>query len=185
MTIETMTIGSKPEPKSTARTFVVRDARPEERAAVRELTLRAYAEFETIMDANSWAELDGAVRSALDADVPSECIVAAEGTTLIGTVTLYPPHIDAYGDGTRVVGYPEVRLVAVAPDARGRGVARALMEECIRRARASGATALGLHTSRSLGAAMALYASMGFERTPDTDFQPPGTELVEGYRLRL
>ena len=180
-----MTIGSKPQPRASARSFVVRDVRAEERDAVRELTIRAYAEFDTIMDPTSWAELDGAVRSALDADVPCECIVAVDGTTLIGTVTLYPPHVDAYGDTTRVVDCPEVRLVAVAPSARGRGVARALMEECIRRARASGATALGLHTSRSLRAAMALYASMGFERAPDADFQPPGTELVEGYRLRL
>lgn len=180
-----MTIGNTPEPNSTVRSFVVRDARPEERAAVGDLTLRAYSEFATIMDPTSWAELDEAVRSALDADVPSECIVADEGGILIGTVTLYPPHVDAYGDTTRAVGYPEARLVAVAPDARGRGVARALMEECIRRARASGATALGLHTSRSLRAAMALYASMGFERAPDADFQPPGAELVEGYRLRL
>ena len=180
-----MTISGRPDAASTARTFVVRDARPEERAAVRELMLRAYAEYETIMDPTSWAELDHAVRSALDANVPSECIVAVDGATPIGTATLYPAHVDAYGDATRVEDCPEVRLVAVAPEARGRGVARALMEECIRRARASGATALGLHTSRSLRAAMALYARMGFERWPESDFQPPGTELIEGYRLRL
>ena len=180
-----MTIASSPDAASTARTFVIRDARSEERAAVRELTLRAYAEYATIMDPVSWAELDHAIRSAFDADVPSECIVAADEATLIGTATLYPPHVDAYGDTTRVEDCPEVRLVAVAPEARGRGVARALMEECIRRARESGATALGLHTSRSLRAAMALYARMGFERWPVSDFQPPWTELVEGYRLRL
>ena len=180
-----MTAGSTPDARSTARTFTVREARPDERAAVRELTLGAYAEFATIMDPTSWAELDHAIRSALDAAVPSECIVAVDGATLIGTVTLYPPHVDAYGDTTRVEDCPEVRLVAVAPEERGRGVARALMEECIRRARASGATALGLHTSRSLRAAMALYAQMGFERWPESDFQPPGAELVEGYRLRL
>jgi GNAT superfamily N-acetyltransferase len=180
-----MTIGSRPDATSSTRAFVVRDVRPEERAAVRELTLGAYAEFATIMDPTSWAELENAIRSALDADVPSERIVAVDGATLIGSVTLYPAHIDAYGDGTRVEDCPEVRLVAVAPEARGRGVARALMDECIRRARASGATALGLHTSRSLRAAMALYARMGFERWPESDFQPPGAELVEGYRLRL
>jgi GNAT superfamily N-acetyltransferase len=180
-----MSIADRTGATPTARTVLVRDARPEEHPAVRELTLRAYAEYAAIMDPVSWAELDGAVRSALDARVSSECIVAEHQGALIGTVTLYPPHVDAYGDGTRVVSYPEVRLVAVAPDARGRGVARALMDECVRRARASGATALGLHTSRSLRAAMALYASMGFERAPETDFQPPGTELVEGYRLRL
>ncbi|HEY6829431.1 MAG TPA: GNAT family N-acetyltransferase, partial [Gemmatimonadaceae bacterium] len=76
-------------------------------------------------------------------------------------------------------------LVAVAPEARGRGIARALVEECIRRARVQGAKEVGLHTSRSMRAAMAMYADLGFVRAPERDFQPPGAELVEGYRLRL
>jgi ribosomal protein S18 acetylase RimI-like enzyme len=78
-----------------------------------------------------------------------------------------------------------VRLVAVTPDLRGRGIARALVDECIRRARASGATALGLHSSRSMRAAVRLYERIGFVRDPERDFQPPGAELVEGYLLRL
>ena len=168
-----------------SRTFIVRDARPDEQAAVRGLTLRAYAEFASVMDPTSWAGLEGAVRAALASDAPADRIVAEDRGTLIGSVMLYRPHADAYGDLTRAVDCPEVRLVAVAPEARGRGVARALVDECIRRARAWGAAALGLHTSRSMRAAMALYARMGFERTPATDFQPPGAELVEGYRLML
>ena len=180
-----MSTPSHPDATSSNRTFIVRGARADERSAVRELTLRAYAEFASIMDPVSWAELDGAVRGALASQAPSQCIVAADHERLIGSVMLYPAHADAYGDLARAVDSPEVRLVAVAPDARGRGVARALMEECIRRARASGAAMLSLHTSRSMRTAMALYARMGFERDPRTDFQPPGAELVEGYRLRL
>ena len=180
-----MATSSDRETHSPSRTFDLRDARPDERAAVRELTLRAYAEFASLMDPTSWAELDGAVRGALASNARADCIVAEEHGKLVGSVMLYPPNADAYGDLARAVDCPEVRLVAVAPEARGRGIARALMEECIRRARSWGATALGLHTSKSMRAAMTLYARMGFERTPETDFQPPGAELVEGYRLRL
>ena len=61
----------------------------------------------------------------------------------------------------------------------------ALVDECVRRARATGASVLGLHTSRSMRAAMRLYERMGFVRDPEHDFQPPGAELVEGYLLRL
>jgi ribosomal protein S18 acetylase RimI-like enzyme len=64
-------------------------------------------------------------------------------------------------------------------------VARALVLECVRRARAAGETTLGLHTSQSMHAARRLYERLGFVRDPDHDFQPPGGELVEGYRLRL
>lgn len=164
---------------------MIRDARPDERAAVRDLTLRAYAEYASIMDPTSWAGLDGAVRAALASSAPVDCLVADDHGVLIGSVMLYRPNVDAYGDLSRAGDYPEVRLVAVAPEARGRGVARALMDACIRRAREWGATALGLHTSRSMRGATALYARMGFERTPATDFHPPGAELVEGYRLTL
>jgi hypothetical protein len=34
-------------------------------------------------------------------------------------------------------------------------------------------------------AAKQLYERMGFVRDRDSDFQPPGAELVEGYRLSL
>jgi hypothetical protein len=44
---------------------------------------------------------------------------------------------------------------------------------------------LGLHTSRSMGAAIRLYQHMGFVRDPAHDFQPPGAELIEGYVLNL
>jgi ribosomal protein S18 acetylase RimI-like enzyme len=44
---------------------------------------------------------------------------------------------------------------------------------------------LGLHTSRSMRAAVRLYERMGFVRDPEHDFHPPGAELVEGYLLRL
>jgi ribosomal protein S18 acetylase RimI-like enzyme len=60
-----------------------------------------------------------------------------------------------------------------------------LVEECIRRARSQGANEVGLHTSGSMRAAMAMYARLGFVRASERDFQPPGAELVEGYRLRL
>ena len=80
---------------------------------------------------------------------------------------------------------PELRLLAVSQDARGKGVGSALVKECVRRARLMGATELGLHTSRSMRAAMRLYLSMGFERAPERDFLPPGGEVVEGYRKLL
>jgi ribosomal protein S18 acetylase RimI-like enzyme len=59
------------------------------------------------------------------------------------------------------------------------------VDECVRRARASGASELGLHTSESLRAAIRMYERMGFERAPEFDFQPEGAELITAYRLDL
>jgi len=163
----------------------IRDAREDERGAIRDLTLHAYAEFATIMTPSAWAVLNGAVQSALASDERMDRIVAERGGQLVGSVVLYPPATDAYGGLTSRVRWPEVRLLAVAPEARGLGVARALMDECVRRARAMGAAELGLHTSASMRAAMRMYERMGFVRAPEFDFQPPGAELVEAYRLDL
>lgn len=165
--------------------LTVREARPDELQAVYELTRRAYAEYATTMDPTSWEALSGAIDAGLASDQEMDRIVALEGDTIVGSALLLAPTEDAYkGFGVRVTA-PEVRLVAVEPSARGRGIARALMDECLRRARAAGATEIGLHTSRSMQAAIRMYEGMGFERAPENDFQPPGTELVVGYRLIL
>jgi GNAT superfamily N-acetyltransferase len=163
----------------------VRDARDDERDLVRDLTLRAYAEYATAMQPTAWRGLEAAVRAALDSDEGAERIVAERGGTLVGSVFLFPPAADAYGGLAARASWPELRLLAVAPEARGAGVGRALVEECVRRARRAGATELGLHTSRSMRPAIRIYERMGFVRAPDRDFQPDGAELVEAYRLPL
>lgn len=165
--------------------LVIRDAREEDRDAVRALTLAAYAEYARVMEPGAWAGLDGAVRAALESYAATARIVAEHGGKVVGSVMLFPPQVQAYGELAGAARAPELRLLAVDPDARGLGVGRALVDECIRRARRMGAAELGLHTSRSMAVAMGLYRRMGFVRAPETDFQPEGAELVEGYRLPL
>ena len=164
---------------------VVRDARDDERTTVRELTLRAYAEYAAVMAPTAWAGLERAVRAALDSEEAAELIVAEHRGELVGSVMLFPPASDAYGGMAGRASWPELRLLAVAPEARGLGVGRALVDECVRRARRTGASELGLHTSASMRVAMRLYERMGFVRAPEYDFQPEGAERVEGYRLPL
>ena len=165
--------------------LIIRDARPNERDAIADLTLRAYAEYATIMDPLAWDGLEGAIKVALTSSERIERIIAEDDGEILGSVLLFPPAIPAYEFSEERAAAPELRLLAVAPEARGKGVGEALVNECIRRARAIGAHELGLHTSRSMRGAMRLYERMGFVRAPERDFHPPGTEIVEGYRLPL
>ncbi len=81
--------------------------------------------------------------------------------------------------------WPEVRLLAVAPAARGRGVGAALMQECVRRVRRAGGRVLSLHTTDLMKTALRMYERMGFVRAPEIDFQlMPGTTVM-GFRLDL
>ena len=166
-------------------TIDIRVATPADRDEIARLTDAAYREYASSMEPSAWAALEEALRASLSDDVGVTRIVAELDGTIIGSAALYDPGTDAYGSLASRAHWPEVRLVAVAPSARGRGVATLLVNDCVRRARASGATTIGLHTSRSMRTAQQLYERMGFVRDPEHDFQPPGAELVEGYRLAL
>ena len=169
----------------TVSHVVIRDARPDDRERIRAVTLDAYDEYATIMSPGSWSGLSRAVYAALDSTEDMHRVVAEHDGRVVGSVLLYPPSADAYGGVGHRVPWPELRLLAVSGDARGLGVGRLLVEECIQRARTDGASAIGLHTSQSMGGAMRLYAKTGFERIRDYDFQPEGAELVEAYVLHL
>ena len=170
---------------TNAQTPTIRDARPADRDAIARLTRAANAEYAHVMEPSAYAALAEAIERSLADDTGVVRFVAELDGAIVGSAALYAPAAAAYGSLASPAPWPEVRLVAVDPAARGAGIGRALVVECIRRAKATGAAVLGLHTSRSLRAARLLYERMGFVRDPEHDFQPPGAELVEGYLLRL
>ena len=76
-------------------------------------------------------------------------------------------------------------MLGVAPDARGRGVGRALVEACVERARVAGRSAVAITTEAAWTDARRLYERHGFRRDPERDFEPvPGVFLV-AYVLEL
>jgi GNAT superfamily N-acetyltransferase len=167
--------------------LLIRSAIPGDASAIRDITLRAYGEYAHVMSPDAWPSLERAINNALAVSDGAERIVAESNGALVGSVFLFASHATAYGDlsPSSSEGCPELRLLAVPPEARGLGVGRALVQECIRRARAVGAPFLGLHTSESMRSAIALYTSLGFEREPQLDFREGNSELIEGYRLPL
>jgi predicted N-acetyltransferase YhbS len=164
---------------------LIRDVRDEDRAIVHGLTRRAFAEYATTMAPAAWAGLDDAICSALASETAKQHIVAELDGVIVGSVLLFPPSVDTYPVPARAALWPELRLLAVAPETRGLGVGQLLVEECARRALLAGATALGLHTSESMHIARRMYMRLGFIRAPEFDFQPEGGELVQGFRLPL
>src|SRR6516225_5962588 len=163
----------------------VRSMRDSERDAVRDVTLAAYEEYASIMPEQFWTGYRRHLLATLDAQGPADRIVAERQGVVVGSILLFPPAANAYAAAVGGTEWPEVRLLAVLPSARGQGVGTALMAECVRRARHAGAAALGLHTMDVMRAAVRMYERMGFARMPNLDFSPAQGVLVKGYRLDL
>ncbi|WP_324787579.1 GNAT family N-acetyltransferase [Streptomyces sp. H51] len=150
--------------------IVIRQATPGEYEALGEITAQAYlrdglldfGESDTYL-----AELKDVGKRAAAAEV----LVAVRQDRLLGGVTFVPsggPMADIAGPGEA-----EIRMLAVAHDARGRGVGEALVRFCLDRARAvQGCARVVLSTQRSMHTAHRIYERLGFARAPERDWNP-------------
>ncbi len=165
----------------------IRDAGTSDRGAIEAVTLSAYQQFGAVMPPALWDRYRENIVSTLAAAKPKTQIVAEADGRIVGSVLLYPAGTEIVppGGSSMTLALPEVRLLAVAPSARGQGIGALLMDECVRRARESGAKALTLHTTDMMQAAMRLYERLGFQRMPDLDFEPAPGVTVKGFRLAL
>jgi len=75
----------------------------------------------------------------------------------------------------------KLRLLLVEPKARGRGLGRRLVEECIAFARAKGYRKLVLWTQSNLAAARAIYRKTGFRKVREEKHASFGIKLTGEY----
>jgi predicted N-acetyltransferase YhbS len=121
----------------------LRDAHASVRDAIEAVTLSAFQEY-AASKSNCWEDYRQGILATFAAVQPATQIVAEQNSEIIGSVMLYPKGtlIAIPGSAPITLIWPEVRLLAVAPAARGQGVGAALMQECVQRARHSGARGL-------------------------------------------
>ena len=165
--------------------LTIRDARPADGPAIGALTLAAYGQYAAELPPPYWEAYRANILGTLADVTPAAQLVAERAGRVLGAVLLYPAGVVSRDGAASIVQWPEVRLLAVEPAARGQGVGDALMQACIQRARAVGAEALTLHTAPMMAAAMRLYARLGFEHVPALDFEPAPGLTVRGFRLTL
>ncbi|GHO51335.1 GNAT family N-acetyltransferase [Ktedonospora formicarum] len=162
--------------------LILRNAHENERKIIRDITIEAYAEYQAVMPLDFWTRYRHNLIVTLDGEGTFDQIVVEQNGSIIGSVSLYPPAADSYKGAAISIPYPEVRHLAVLLQARGQGIGTVLMKECERRARETGAQAIGLHTAEVMQTAIRMYERLGFVRTPETDFQPSEGVVVLGYR---
>ena len=75
----------------------------------------------------------------------------------------------------------KLRLLIVDPKARGRGLGKRLVEECIRFAREKGYRRLALWTQSNLAAARGIYRAAGFRKVKEEKHASFGVKLTGEY----
>jgi ribosomal protein S18 acetylase RimI-like enzyme len=164
----------------------IRNALSDEIQYIRTQRIEAYSEHAKVVSDEHWQALKQAISSDADEQPCVELIVAELEGGIVGSVALFPPKSDAYEGLVDGLDYSEIRLLAVTPEARGKGVANSLLNECIERTRAKGYDAIGLHTADFMKSAIKLYGRMGFKRMPEHDFEPANDGvIVKAFRLGI
>jgi ribosomal protein S18 acetylase RimI-like enzyme len=112
----------------------------------------------------------------------ASCSSPFDADDLVGTATLLPPGAPPEWREKTPEDGATLRMVAVSPAARGRGIGTALTMFCIDRTRERGWPQLCLLTAERMHAAQRIYSRLGFTRDSDLDWQiPPG--LLMAYSL--
>lgn len=150
--------------------FAIRQADPDEYDPLGEITAQAYLQ-DGLLDFGESDEYLGELRDVAKRAAAAEVLVAVERGRLLGGVTFVP------GGGPMAdiarLGEAEIRMLAVARDARGRGVGEALVRVCVERARATEACVrVVLSTQRTMYSAHRIYERLDFVRTPERDWNP-------------
>ena len=157
---------------------VRRAASSEEVAAAGELTAEAYRADRLVAPDDAYLdELADARRRASEA-ILLVAVVPGEDPShdvVVGTITLAPPGT-SYAE-TAEPGELELRMLAVAPEAQGRGVAEALMRATVREAVLLGYRRVVLATMDAMAAAQRLYVRLGWTRVPERDWAHEEVQL--------
>ena len=187
--------------------LIVRPAGLTDHDAIREVVRAAYQQYEPVTGSELFSRY---IADLLDFERHSrhgQLIVAELDGTVRGSGAFYPD-VSVQGLGWPR-GWAGGRALAVHPEARGHGVAQALLAaaECL--ARHHGAPVFALHTASFMTTAIALYDRSGYRRAPEFDRdlgaffglagqatfrsiayirdlpadQPPGTSSVDETRL--
>ncbi len=156
----------------------VRPVLPHEHEAVARLTLLAYDALGDVTDSYRVVMADVAGRI----DDETQVLVAVEDDEVLGSVTVASAASDEFEHGPH--GDGGFRMLAVAPQAQGRGVGGLLVEAALRHARDAGWRRIAITSMEWMPLAHGMYGRRGFDRRPDLDVRF-GAGVGCGFTLDL
>ena len=141
----------------------IRDYRPSDAEDLNRIAVAAFSQFRDSYE--DWPAMHTIVSKASALSKTGEVIVAECRGRLAGAVAYIGPNIAKAPFFEQA--WPVIRMLVVDPGCRGKGVGRALTDECIARAQRDRAPVIALHTSPIMTVALPMYLRMGFAKVRD------------------
>ncbi len=164
--------------------FEIRSFQPDDAPQVNALALAAFAQYQDAY--HDWPVFQSKIAQMATLAEAGEIVVAEVAGQITGAVAYIGP--GAPKADFFQAKWPIMRMLVVAPQARGQGIGHTLAQECLRRAERDSAPCFALHTSKIMNVALPMYERMGFKwvsRTPDIHGVEYGVYVKEiGRRCR-
>lgn len=165
--------------------IIIDEIREDEKEQVRSLLVESYQQYEhSYENPKLWKMYLENIEASVDNPDVDKILVAKSNQDILGSLQLFQSSEKAYAKPELEIFSPIIRLLGVHPQARGRGVAQALLIAGVTYAKEQGATSLYLHSSDKMHQAIRLYEWFGFKRDQTKEFQNQET-LVKCFRLDL
>lgn len=167
----------------------IREITNKEYAALGEIMVTIYSGldgFPTPQQQPSYYEMLGNIGKLNEQANTQVLIAIGNDKSLLGGI-VYFSDMKAYGSGGKATlekNASGIRLLGVSGKARGKGVGKALANQCLKLARKIGNKQVILHTTDAMQVAWKMYQNLGFERATELDFMQQELQ-VYGFRLIL
>lgn len=170
-------------------TYIIRDAKPSEFETIGELMVTVYAQLEGFPKPDEQPKYYHMLAHIGEWTKKPEVrlLVAVDTNGKVGGGVVYFGNMQYYGSGgtakfeQQAAGF---RLLAVATEARGKGLGRQLSASCVDIATKEGKKKVVIHSTKAMQVAWAMYEQMGFKRAIDLDFMQDELQ-VYGFRLMI
>jgi GNAT superfamily N-acetyltransferase len=147
--------------------------------------VESYQQYENeYTNSQDWEIYLTNIKASVDNSNVNKILIAKSDPNILGTLQLFESSEKAYQKPELQIYSPIIRLLAVHPQARGRGVAQELIKAGIHFAKSQGATKLYLYSSDKMQKAIRLYEWLGFKRDHTKEFMNNDI-LVKCYCLDL
>jgi len=169
--------------------LIIRNAVPSEFEKIGKLMVQVYSQLEgfpTELEQPNYYKMLANI-GELTNKPETELLVAISSDEKIMGGVVYFSDMQYYGSGgiaTKEQNASGFRLLAVDPLARGKGIGKLLINECILKAKDKNHNEVIIHSTMAMQIAWKMYENLGFKRSKDLDFMQ-GELSVFGFRLLL